>query len=173
MLEFTKFLKGNPLFYFGIVCLSPQLLGLKLGVFSNKKVKEKYLSHFFAEMMNDNFIQQSSNFALQQIDKDVDKTIFNKFRQHLQAKDTVYIVTASASEWIQPWAQKYNVEVIGTVLERKNNRLTGKLESINCYGEEKVRRIKKQINLQNYTEIVVYGTGKGDLAMLDLAKKSV
>jgi phosphatidylglycerophosphatase C len=41
--------------------------------------------------------------------------------------------------------------------------------SRNCYGEEKVRRIKTSYNLDEFDHIYAYGDSEGDKAMLDLA----
>ena len=62
-----------------------------------------------------------------------------------------------------------NLELIATRLEIKNNKLTGKFASKNCYGMEKVNRIKKNYNLDNYEVVYAYGDSMGDHQMLDLA----
>ena len=49
--------------------------------------------------------------------------------------------------------------------------LTGFLASKNCYGPEKVLRIKKQINLTDYDNIIAYGDSQGDREMFELAEK--
>jgi phosphoserine phosphatase len=41
--------------------------------------------------------------------------------------------------------------------------------SCNCYGEEKVRRIRASYNLDEFNHIYAYGDSEGDKAMLDLA----
>ena len=47
LIEFTKSTKGNLRFYQGILWLSPFLIGLKLGILNNEKVKIKFLKDFF------------------------------------------------------------------------------------------------------------------------------
>lgn len=40
LLEFTKYYKGNSVFYIGILILSPFLIAMKLGILSNEKAKK-------------------------------------------------------------------------------------------------------------------------------------
>ncbi len=167
LLEFTKFYVGNK-FYSGVFLLSPWLIGIKLGLINNEKVKLKYFRHFFANLNYNDFTTIGETFAKRKIPENLDKEIFRNFEQHLANGDLVYIVTASASEWIQPWSAQYNVEVIGTKIQVQNGILTGKFDSNNCYGPEKVNRIKQIINLADYDSISVYGSGKGDFEMLQL-----
>jgi phosphatidylglycerophosphatase C len=70
--------------------------------------------------------------------------------------DKVLIVSASAEHWLQPWAALYEVYVIASRLEVHNGRITGKLAGKNCYGPEKILRLKAVYDLDNYTEIVVF-----------------
>jgi len=172
LIEFTKFSKGKLSFYTGILLLSPHLFGLKMGILSNEKVKIRYISHFFRNMEFSHFKKLSNDFALYQIDKNLSNKIFWDFQDHINNNHTVYIVTASIEEWIQPWAAKHNVEVIGTKIENLNDKVSGNFSSKNCFGIEKVNRIKEIINLDKFDEIYVYGSGKGDLEMLELAKST-
>jgi phosphatidylglycerophosphatase C len=90
--------------------------------------------------------------------------------RHLESGHEVYIVSASASQWIAPWSDQYKAGVIGTQLQIESGRLTGKLASKNCYGIEKVNRIKALLKLEDYQHICIYGSGRGDREMLALAK---
>lgn len=82
-------------------------------------------------------------------------------------------MSASPENWISPWAQKMQVELIATQLEVQNGSITGKIAGKNCHGQEKVSRIKSKYSLADYAEIAAYGDTKGDLAMLALAHRAV
>lgn len=58
---------------------------------------------------------------------------------------------------------------IATKLEQKDGKLTGKFNGNNCYGTEKVLRIKEKYNLKEFEKIYAYGDSKGDREMLALA----
>jgi len=170
LLEFTRFSKGNAAFSRGILMLFPDLAALKLGIRNNEKTKEKFIRHFFKDLATEEFTALGADFAQHKIEKDLDPGIFEKFKSHINANDTVYIVTASFAEWIEPWSRQFNIEVVGTKPEIKNGKLTGNFSSKNCYGIEKVNRIAALINLGDFEKICVYGSGKGDREMLQLSK---
>lgn len=170
LLEFTKFSCGNISFYKSLFLLSPFLIGLKLRLYSNEKAKIKFISHFFKDYKYDDFNALCRNFSLTKIEQDLDKETYTKFLNHLENNHLVYIVTASTPEWIEPWSNQFVVSVIGTKIEIENNILTGNFSTKNCFGIEKVNRIKEIINLDEFDEIHVYGNGKGDLEMLTLSK---
>ena len=74
------------------------------------------------------------------------------------------------SEFNGGLTEENNLKLITSKLEIVNNKITGKFKTKNCFGIEKVNRIKEKINLENYDKIVVFGNGKGDYEMLQLRK---
>ncbi len=68
--------------------------------------------------------------------------------------------------------EENGLELIATKFEIENNKISGKLLTKNCYGQEKVNRIRKQYNLNDYNHIYAYGDSKGDKEMLELANFS-
>lgn len=167
LLEFTKqYSKKN--FYTGLAVLSPWLVGLKIGLLNNERVKVKFFTHFFAGEDYTEFIKNGQSFSSTQIQESINSSIFQNFQKHIADGDQVVIVTASAAEWIKPWSMSFGVTVIGTKLQVKNNKLTGKFDSPNCYGIEKTNRIKGLLDVSEFEKITVYGSGKGDAEMLKL-----
>jgi phosphatidylglycerophosphatase C len=173
LLEFAKFSKGKIGFYFGILKLAPYLIAMKLNLISNEKAKQKFISYFYKNTDYEAFKEKASKFALTKIDVDIDSKIYSKFQYHLKNNHDVFIVTASMPEWIAPWSKQFNVSVIGTQLEIEENKITGNFISKNCFGQEKVTRIKQNVNLQEYNNVFVYGNGKGDFEMLQLSNKII
>lgn len=169
LIEFTKFAKGNCAFYSGMLWLLPKLIGMKLKILKNEKVKTSFVTHFFKDMDSEQFRLLGKNFALQKIDVDLNNRIKADFFKHAASGHVVYIVSASFPEWIEPWSTQYGVKVIGTNVEIINNKLTGKLASKNCFGIEKTNRIKEILNTDEFESVYVYGSGKGDVEMLRLA----
>lgn len=171
LLEFAKFSKGKIGFYFGILKIAPYLIAMKLNLISNEKAKQKFISYFYKDTDYDTFKEKASIFAVTKIDIDINSKIYSKFKYHLKNNHDIFIVTASLPEWISPWSTQFNVAVIGTKLEVVDNKITGNFKSKNCFGQEKVIRIKQNVNLQEYNNIFVYGNGKGDYEMLKLKNK--
>lgn len=171
LLEFTKYSRGNLNFYIGILLLSPYLIVMKLGFLSNQKVKERFLKYFFKDVKYTDFKLVAKNFAVNKIKANLDPIVYKKFNNHLQKNHKVYIVTASIPDWIKPWSNQLGVTVIGSELEILDNQITGNLAGKNCFGKEKVNKIKLNIDLEKFDFIEVYGSGKGDYEMLKLRKK--
>lgn len=170
LLEFTKFYKGNFKFFIGIIYLSPILVLMKLKLISNENAKIKYFTHFFKDENYIDFLEKGKEFSEVKISKHLNTKLLNLIIKYYENGDKIYIVTASLSEWIRDWSKKYSIQIISTELEVISNKITGNFTSKNCNGIEKVNRIKQEINLEEYTNIYVYGNGKGDLEMLKLAK---
>ncbi len=168
MLDFTKIVKGKQ-YYLGMMALMPWLVGLKLGLLDNQEVKEKFLTHFFKGMEAREFESLGKQFSFSTSDR-LDRKLKWTLFEHLEKRHKVVIVTASMPQWILGWAEGHNIAVIGSTVEVADGLLTGKLEGKNCYGPEKVRRIKERFELSVYDHIVVYGSGKGDREMLSLAR---
>lgn len=172
LIEFTKYYKGNTAFYTGMLVLFPFLLVMKLGIISNQKTKKRYMTYFFKKEDSLVFKKKAELFALTKIEKNLNPEIYAALLNHKKLKHEIYIVTASFSEWIEPWSQKHNIPVIGTKLEIINTKITGDFTTKNCYGKEKVNRINADIHLEKFEEIYVYGSGKGDKEMLQLVKQT-
>ena len=60
--------------------------------------------------------------------------------------------------------------MLGTQIEVIDGILTGRFISPNCYGIEKVRRIKQVlVEPRSHYYIIAYGDSRGDKEMLDYA----
>lgn len=89
---------------------------------------------------------------------------------HKEQGDRVVLVSASFEEYLGVWARKIGIEVIATKMEVQGGKLTGRLATPNCYGAQKVARIRAQIDLTQFDEIYAYGDTRGDKEMLEIAK---
>ena len=52
-----------------------------------------------------------------------------------------------------------------------DGKITGKLINGNCYGNEKVLRVMRLVNIEDYEEIYAYGDSRGDKELLSIAHK--
>lgn len=169
LLKFIPFVVGNGNFILGLLVLSPVLVAYKLKLIPNYKAKQKMLSWFFKGMGKDEFYAVANEYSLHHIDKILRPRAIEKLNWHKQKGHKVVIVSASLECWLRPWCEKNGFELIATKLEIKNNTVTGKLLTKNCYGQEKVNRIKESYNLNEFEYIYAYGDSAGDKDMLELA----
>ncbi|HWJ28723.1 MAG TPA: HAD family hydrolase [Flavisolibacter sp.] len=172
LLQFIKFAKGKAGFYTGFLLNSPYLISYKIKLIPNQLAKEKVLQYFFRNMSEEDFSLLCDRFSDQVLPALVRPKAIEEIKKHQQNGTEVVVVSASPENWILKWANANLITVISSQLEIKENRLTGKLSCANCYGEEKVRRIKEKYQLSDYDEIFAYGDTSGDLPMLNLATKA-
>ena len=164
LLEFIRYTCGNKAFCKGFLRYSPLLVLMKLGQYPNWKVKQKVFAYFFKGMPLKDFDQQGRLFALVR-PKGVDMV------KKAQAEDAeVLIVSASIDNWVKPFF--HGVKVVGTQVEVKDGRLTGRFLTRNCYGQEKVNRILALYPHRNEYELIAYGDSAGDKEMLAFADEA-
>jgi phosphatidylglycerophosphatase C len=169
LLEIFKYRHGSLKFYLGFLLNSPYLVAYKAGIISNQLAKEKTLKLFFGGMKEKEFNEFCERFAADKIPALLRTKALKEIDQLKKAGAEVVIVSASPENWLRPWVTSLNLKLIGTQLEVKDDKITGKIKGTNCHGEEKVRRIKEAYNLAEYKEIYCYGDTSGDKPMLALA----
>jgi phosphatidylglycerophosphatase C len=171
LIVFIKYVIGDFNYYKGLLILSPMLLAYKLKIISNNIAKEKLIAHFFKGWDKIEFQSIANNYSIEKIDEIIRPKALERIKWHQEKGHTVVIVSASVECWLKGWCKKNNLGLIGTKLEVKNNKLTGKFSTKNCYGIEKVNRIKEKYNLSDYNTIFAYGDSGGDKEMLSIADK--
>ena len=87
----------------------------------------------------------------------------------IEEADTL-IVSASIDNWVQPFFP--HVKVLGTQIEVKDGRLTGRFLTKNCYGQEKVNRILALYPDRNTYHLIAYGDSRGDKELLAFADEA-
>ncbi len=170
--DFIQFAIGKYLYYFGLFLLSPMLMAYIFRFLSNNKAKEKLIEYFFKDWDISKFQYLANKYSLEKISVIIRPKAVEKIKWHQQQGHKVIVVSASMECWLKKWSQKNSVELIATKLEIKNNKITGKFLSKNCYGPEKVNRIKELYDLSQYDYIYAYGDSRGDKEMLTLADES-
>ena len=168
-LKFIRFVVGDFRFIVGFVFLLPILILYKLKIIPNHKAKEIVLRYFFKGCKEEEFKKVANEYSLVHIDKILRPKAIEKINWHKNQGHKVVVVSASIECWLRPWCERNNLELIATKLEIKDDIVTGKLLSKNCYGVEKVNRIKELYDLKNFDYIYAYGDSSGDKQMLEIA----
>ncbi len=169
LLEFIKFYKGTGYFYFGFLLYSPFLIAYKLKLIPNYVAKQKVLSFYFNGESITLFQKKCDAFSELILPKLIRPKALKEIEKLKEANAEVVVVSASAENWISKWAAANGIKLIGTRLAVADDKLTGNINGINCYGDEKVCRIEQQYDLKLFKEIYCYGDSGGDKAMLKLA----
>lgn len=169
LLEFIKFRKGSLGFYSGFGLHLPWLVLMKTGVLGNQEVKERMLTWFFKNETLSSFQESCKAFSEKVIPSLVRPGAWSEFERLEKEGYQLVIVSASPDHWIEGFARQIRADLIATRLEIKDDKLTGRIQGRNCYGVEKVARIREKYDLAAYEHILAYGDSSGDLPMLDLA----
>jgi HAD superfamily hydrolase (TIGR01490 family) len=172
LIKFIRFVIGDAKFVAGMAVLSPMLTAYKLKLIPNYKAQQYMLSYFFKGMSEEKFVKVTNEYSLKHIDTILRPKAMKKITWHKEQRHKVIIVSASIECWLKPWCDKNNLDLIATKIEVKDNIITGKFSTKNCYGIEKANRVQEQYNLNDYDHIYAYGDSRGDKELLELADES-
>lgn len=171
LVDFVQYAVGKPVYYMGLLRLIPMLTGFKLRFIPNDIAKEKFIGYYFKDWDVKKFQNLASRYSLLHIDKIIRPKAIEKIRWHQQQGHKVVIISASIECWLKPWCDKNKIELISTKLEFKEEKITGKFATRNCYGIEKVNRVQETYPLSQYEYIYAYGDSHGDKEMLSIANE--
>ena len=143
LLGFIRHFVGDGRFLAGMAFLTPMLLLYKAGIIPNYKAKQMLLAHFFRGVSQKRFYEIASRYSLHHIDKITRPQAMERIAWHKERGHKIVVVSASIDCWLRPWCDKNGLELLATKLEIKDEVITGKFLTQNCYGEEKVKRIKE------------------------------
>jgi HAD superfamily hydrolase (TIGR01490 family) len=159
--EFLKFSTNTGEYLKKMALFLPIYILYKVGIVRNDIAKQKLLKSFFYKMSEDEFKKKTEDFS-KKLDSILRDDIYKKFLKHKRDGDEVVVVSASLKCWLQPWCDKEGVKLLATELKFRDKKVTGEFLTKNCYGKEKVDRVKKAYELKRYDKIISYGDSKGD-----------
>lgn len=149
-------LKSNPLL---IRYLPIQLYGMimyKLKIKNKEYFKEKYFSFLKGVKDINGEITRFWKLSIKKIKYDM-----------IKEKDRIVIISASPEFLIEPIKNEINAEkIIATIVDKK----TGKFLSKNCYGEEKVERLKREYKSYKIAEF--YSDSLSDKYLAEISIKA-
>ncbi len=123
--EIIRFKVGTPKLAAGMLALSPVLVLYKLKLIKNWRAKEIMFGYFFKGTPIDEFLRLGVDFSRKALPSLIRPSALAKIKEHQAAGDDIYIVSASAAEWIKPWSDQFGIQVIGTsweVVDGKDHR---------------------------------------------------
>jgi HAD superfamily hydrolase (TIGR01490 family) len=174
LFDFIRFTYGRS----GLVkCLLLNVWNLSLyaaKLRSNERAKEIMLATMIKGTSSAVFEELCKRYSMERVPQIIKENTKEIIEKHLTDGETLLIVSASPENWIRPWAMKNGFTgVIATKLEEKDGTLTGKFASRNCYGVEKVNRLKEFFTDRQQVYITAYGDSNGDKPMLNYANHGV
>jgi HAD superfamily hydrolase (TIGR01490 family) len=169
LLDFLLFKFGKTKTYLRLLLVSPYYVLYMLKLIPVQTAKQKVLQQFFRNMPVEEFEKSCNDYTTAVLSSLIRKKAAHEIELLKEKGATIVIVSASAEDWIRPWAKTIGADVVATRLQVKDGKITGKIEGKNCRGKEKVTRIHEAYDLSNWDEIYAYGDTKSDKPMLELA----
>ncbi|HEV7381438.1 MAG TPA: HAD family hydrolase [Dyadobacter sp.] len=157
-----------PKIVFNALLVSPQLIAYKLGFMTNEAAKMELFSAFYKGKPKERFDSWAAEFR-PKIDAFTKTKALGRIQFHKERGDRVIVVSAGFDQILKHWCDKEGIELIATRVEIENNVITGRFNGPNCYGKEKVNRVKALLNIADYEEIYAYGDSAGDIEMMEIA----
>ena len=199
LLLFIRHARGWWALFGGLLLFSPLLVLMKLHLADNGRTKERLFRHYFRGMLERDFDALCQSFARSHTH--ILRTAgLRTVQQALDRGDRVVILSASIDRWVEACLRPFLVsssqfQVLGTEIEVVDGRLTGRFATPNCYGPEKVRRLKEFLKkvsprgdvegatkvsprgdvegaLEGTPFIIAYGDSRGDKELLAYADES-
>jgi phosphatidylglycerophosphatase C len=169
MRYFLRYYAGATKYYVGCIVLSPIILAYFTKLIDPKRSKEIMVKWFLGNRSADEVLAVAKEFGISVLDDSIRPGALKEIEAHKRAGARVVVVSASCELWLSAWCQKHGLELLATKLEVQDGSFTGKIDGGNCRDEEKVRRVKSLLNLDDYDRVEAYGDTAGDHAMLAIA----
>lgn len=151
---------------------SPWLVAWKLGLITGGAAKQRLFGALFGGCPEVRFKRYCHDFVAV-LERQVRAPLMEQAVELRADGYQVAIVSASISSWIAPWARRHGIDiVIATEVEvdPATRRLTGRFSTPNCYGAEKVRRIRQTFGDIGDRHSVAFSDSRSDWPMLQLVK---
>jgi HAD superfamily hydrolase (TIGR01490 family) len=171
-LLFLRFSAGPLAYYRGLAILSPRIILFLLKKYSNKHLKEDFITTFLAGREECQVQEKAQLFCHECLPGIIREAARQQLLWHKEEGDHVVVVSASLDIILAPWCRRNGYDLLASRLETKGPVISGKLSGENCRDKEKVERIRAVYDLNKYSEVWAYGDSSGDIPMLDLADQS-
>lgn len=168
--RFLRYTHGNLGVFLRFLRVAPQGIAFKLGRCSRTHVKESAVERFYGGWELQRFLEIAEQFSLEELPKILDPQAIERYRWHKDQGHRCILVSASFEFYLRPWAQSVGFDdVLATRLEVQDGKLTGRFIGENCWGPEKVCRLKGLLGEEKGYELYAYGDSRGDQELLAYA----
>lgn len=146
----------------------PLFVWTRLGLLPPQRVKKSFINEFLKDKSRMWLEEKARSFFEVQYPQMIRPSAL-QFIQDMPPQSTSVIITASMDIWVRPFAEKWGMHLIATQAQWERNIYTGKWNTPNCNGAEKVKRLKTYLRGREYDKIIAFGDTSGDQALLDFS----
>lgn len=165
---------GWPRFLLALLRSAPWLLGYACRLMSNHTAKARLLQVSLGGTGRREIEGWTRDFVEAYLPGQWDPSMFARLRWHQARGHCCLIVSASPGIYLHRTGEVLHMDgVLCTELEFEGEVLTGRMQTRNCHGEEKVHRLRAWLS-DRYPAaegfvLHAYGDSRGDVPLLNLA----
>src|SRR5262249_48889542 len=138
---------------------------------TRERLKEALLAALLGGREEDELRRRAAGWAASRLPGVVRPAALGRPRGHRTRGHRAGLVSASLEILLEPWARAAGIDdVLATGMEVRDGRLTGRLAGPNCYGGEKVARLRALLGDLDAVELYAYGDSRGDRELLATAR---
>ena len=173
MFPFLRNIAGPGKFAARMAAAAPTLCRYALGRIDNQAAKEDLLIRFLRGLARCEIERFGDEFAQGGVPGMLRKDAVEKARWHMAQGHYCVLLSASLDVYVGRWARQFGFhDVACSRLQYDSNELaTGYLDGRNCYGPEKVRRLRQLVAERTVSSIYAYGDSRGDKELLAMADR--
>lgn len=152
----------------------PQLAGMKLHMVDNSRLKERVMTRLFGGRSEEEMAAHCRALA------ETSDTLWRPGAVQLLNRlshegQKVVVVSASLGCWVRPIVHRRYPQASVIATEHatdEKGQWTGTFRTPNCYGAEKVKRLKEAFPERDKYHVVAYGDSRGDRQLLAYADEA-
>ena len=178
LLPFLRRGLGWPRFLAALLLCSPWLAAFALRLMPNHVAKQKLLSWTLKNRTLAEMDDWTSSWLAQDFPGQLQPWTLARLAEHQQAGHCCVMVSASPDVYLKRVAKQLGFDaLLCTNMAVVDGRLTGQMQTPNCYGEQKVVRLQAWMterfgSSSNAVIDYAYGDTAGDQPMLKLATRA-
>ncbi|MDP1879553.1 MAG: HAD-IB family hydrolase [Parachlamydiaceae bacterium] len=149
----------------------PKAIQYFFGKTSRQEIKEEILSRTIKGLLIEEVKKKGKQFADNRLDRYLKPEALKQLQWHQSQGHRCLLISASLDFYLEPWAARHGFEkVICSRLEiSPENKVTGKLLGLNCWGIEKKLRFLSYAGPKENYQLYMYGDSLGDMDLLEIA----
>jgi len=172
LLPFLKFVVGKSTYYRKLIQNSPILAAYAMKLVSNNVAKEAVLKSYLSDYPLEKLREQARQFSKDVIPAMLRAEGMERLKWHQEQGHTCVLVSASLDLYLSYWCDDNNFDALlcTPIQEGFFNSQHPDVMGKNCFGEEKVNRIKEWSAPSLMDDSYAYGDSKGDTQMIAYVK---
>ena len=149
--------------------LLPLVAGYRLGLVGGTRIREEIVRRGLAGVDAAAFEAAALDWTSRELPALLRPEALARLRAHRARGDTVLVVSGNFEALLRAFATAEGVVALGSRLESRDGLLTGRYDGPQCVLDEKVARIRAELDPTRFGRIHAYGDTREDRPMLLMA----